>query len=296
MKIRDMNPEGKSGENKSDLEMHPMPLVEEEWIFIIENHGEEMKRWRRIPGIREKIARGVPDAIRPAVWRLVLEPKIKQNYDMMASKKSEYIQQISADVHRTLSGRDEQSPRIGHMNLQTLLCAVANAMPRIGYCQGMGDICATFLSRYSEEEAFSIFLTFVARERIHGLFDRNLSMLPQIISKQQRVLERTAPRIYGHLRSERVDLIFCVAGWYITLFSRFKKELCDRIWDFLFFYGFWMLPYFAAAILKYHEKKLLRCSGEALLETVGSLSHAEYDPDVIVCLALKLREIDQTMT
>jgi len=131
-----------------------------------------------------------------------------------------------------------------------------------------------------------MYLSLVKKNGLRELFDANLSKLPKIMKLQNAVFSCAIPKIYRHLQGQGVNFSIYGAGWYMTLFSRFHIRLVLRIWDFLFFYGFNILMYFAAAILRYHESCILKRNNEHLLEFIGKLNDAEIDEDIVVSLVV----------
>jgi len=72
----------------------------------------------------------------------------------------------------------------------------------------------------------------------------------------------------------------------MTLFARFDIKLVLRIWDFLLFYGFNVLIYFAAALLKYFEKEILESKGENLFEYISKIVEKPVDEEKVVAIAV----------
>lgn len=262
--------------------------IKMQWYLLIDSYGCDRKKFKAAVRKNHLLEKGIPLSLKNRIWKDLVYSKNNADYDTLKNTDCKYEYQIHVDIQRTFRHHFLFFKQYGkgQSELFSVLTALANHDTAVGYCQGMSDICAVLLMYFSEKEAFDMYLALVKKNGLRELFDANLSKLPKIMKLQNTVFSSAIPRIHRHLRSQNVDFSIYGTGWYMTLFSRFHIKLVLRIWDFLFFCGFNVLMYFAAAILRYHEKDILERESEQLLEFIGKLNDAEVDEDIVVSLTV----------
>ena len=72
----------------------------------------------------------------------------------------------------------------------------------VGYCQGMGFICAVFLLYMSEEEAFVMLYRIIKGFGMGGLFEPGFPLLFKCFFIHENLLELWLPRLSAHLVSK----------------------------------------------------------------------------------------------
>jgi USP6 N-terminal-like protein len=262
--------------------------IKKEWYNLIDKFEFDITMFKKEAIKRELLEKGIPLALKHRIWKKLLHSKTGLDYESLKNKECKYEYQIHVDVQRTFRYHFLFYTKYGRgqTELFHVLVALANQNPHIGYCQGMSDICAIFLMYFCETEAFEMFTCLLKRNKLDSLFDSNLSKLPSIIKIQNTIFVLTIPKIHKHLNEEYVDFLVCGVGWYMTLFARFEIKLVLRIWDFLLFYGFNVLIYFAAALLKYFENEILECKGENLFEFVSKIVESKINEGKVVAIAV----------
>ncbi|KAF7684327.1 Rab GTPase-activating protein 1-like [Astathelohania contejeani] len=226
----------------------------------------------------------IPNYDRYRLWKIFIYRNVDVNYEYLLTKECGYEVQIYNDVKRTFRNHIlfDDIYGIGACRLFKVMVAYANYNPKIGYCQGMTDIVALLLMYFPEKEAFQVLINIIEKNKLNNLYNIDLDEIYHIMALQEDICLKTIPNIYNHLRNF-VDKILYMPDWYITLFTRFVFELTLRIWDHFLFYGFDILPFFGAAILKDVEKEILDCNdSETLLLFIKTLNTRSFNIDYIV--------------
>lgn len=298
-------------------------IIKMQWFLIIDKYGNDKTKFKKSIKKQKLLEKGVPLSLKNRVWTdlllenarlqeiellnklrikenkkplikekmlkkddLLLQKQYNANYEAYKAMPCKYEYQIHVDVQRTFRHHilffEKYSK--GQSELFNLLIGIANSIDETGYCQGMSDICAVLLMYFSESEAYRIYNLLIYKNDLLKLFDKNLSKLPEIVDKQKKIFIEKIPEIELHLKTEKIDFSFYSMGWYLTLFSRFNIRLVLRIWDYLFFYGFDILIYFASAILKNFEKEILSKKNEELLIFINKISDMKIDEDIVVSI------------
>ena len=269
-----------------------------QWCMLIDSCGADQRALRRAAKKSNLLERGIPLSLKNRIWKSLLgtgrhcASVTSEEFQELKETECKYEYQIHVDVQRTFRHHFLFLNKYGkgQAELFGVLVALANYDSTIGYCQGMSDICAVLLMYFCEKEAFDVYTSLIRRDGLRELFDSSLSKLPRVMKMQNSVFLEAIPALQRHLRAQQIDFSIHGIGWYMTLFSRFNIRLVLRIWDFLFFYGFNVLVYFAAAILKYHEAAIMEARNESLLEIVGRLCDMAIDEDIVVSTAVKFLE------
>ncbi|KCZ79577.1 hypothetical protein H312_03034, partial [Anncaliia algerae PRA339] len=212
------------------------------------------------------------------------------DYNHYKNIKSKYENQIDMDVQRTFRSHPlfKEKYGAGQCRLFNILVSYSNYKPEIGYCQGMSSIVAVILMYFSEEEAFMFLEKLIKKNKLESLFDKKLSKLNLLLQVQKMVFEEEIPKINSHFEKESILSTLYSTSWYLTLFTRFKLNLCLRIWDLFIFYDFSILIYLVVAILKYFENEILNFEGEVLIEFVSKIEIFEIDVDRLFGILQKM--------
>ncbi|KAF7684764.1 USP6 N-terminal-like protein [Astathelohania contejeani] len=264
------------------INMSELTEQNEKWNRLIDKHSiEEIKKTKKG---RSMIIKGIPIFLKYRLWKYLIYKRINVDYEILSTQVCGYEHQIHVDVQRTLRKHIlfYDTYGIGQCRLFKVLVAYANYEPAIGYCQGMSSFVGLILMYFPEREAFDMLVNIIEVNQIHGLFDKNLSLLPHILDLQEKECVKLIPNIYKHMLANGVDASMYMFGWYLTLFSRFDIELTLRIWDLFLFYGFKIFPIFGAAILKAVGIEILELAGESLIEFIGGLDNYKFDVEKIM--------------
>lgn len=250
-----------------------------------EKYDKFVENWEK------RIFDGVPCFLRHQVYSILMNNyKLEMEYSFKNVVTSKYEHQIDVDIQRTFRDhplfKEKYGP--GQCRLFRLLTSFANSMPEIGYCQGMSSIAAVLLMYFDESDAFKMMVKMIVKNNLGGLFDKSLSKLDFILQVQDTLIEKHIPKIRAHLLKEKISYNVYATSWYLTLFTRFKLELCLRIWDLFFFYDFSILLYLVIAILKYFESEILNFTNENLIEFVSKIERYEINTEKLFKILKKL--------
>jgi USP6 N-terminal-like protein len=270
----------------------PGPTLKRQWYELLGKHEGSLGRLQRSRRARRLVYKGIPLSLKHRLWGLFGRKTINADYPRLVSMGSTYEHQIHVDVQRTFRRHFlfSQEYGRGQCELFNVLAAYSNHNRTVGYCQGMSGIAALLLMYFPEREAFEMLASVIESNGLEELFDKNLSKVPRIQAVQEDVFKITIPEIYSHLFHQNIDVGVCVISWYLTLFTRFDIRLVLRMWDLFLFMDFSVFLYFAAAILRFHGRRILELQGEALVEFVGAMDTRDVDVERIVSWAVEIIE------
>ncbi len=120
----------------------------------------------------------------------------------------------------------------------------------VGYCQGMGALCATFLMYMREEDAFWMMVQVLTADKYFAMqhvYTEGFCLLQEFFFIQESLLRREAPRLWEHFnqlcdalglpalpgppsRQGMLTMAYLTA-WVQTMFASFPPELTMRLWD-----------------------------------------------------------------
>lgn len=300
-------------------------LLKLQWYQIIDQFEANKSKFKAMIQKRRLLQRGIPMGLRSRTWKYLLnstsfyivpEPKSRNikalmkltglfepksldfikketnKYLKMTNKISDYEFQIHVDIQRTFRQHSlfNITYGVGQCELFNVLTAFANTYPKIGYCQGLNDIAAILLMQFVEKDSFEMLELLISKNKIEGLFDKGLTLVPDVIKTQRCIFYKLIPKILFYMESSCENVSIHLIEWYLTLFSRFNIKLTIRIWDFLFFYRFNVLYYFAAAILNQFSDVIQKYKDDELIQAIKSIEKEDIDEKLIVDEVVKFLE------
>lgn len=150
-----------------------------------------------------------------------------------------------------------QTP-VGIDALRRILTSYSWRNPTIGYAQALNIISAVLLLHLREEDAFWMLCHIV--ERI--LPDHYTKTLVGSVVDQSvfgHLVQTHLPILWAHMNKIYLDLSTVSVPWFVCLFlNTVKLEVGEKILDCFFLDGPKFLFWFALAVLKINEKKLLQ--------------------------------------
>jgi hypothetical protein len=130
------------------------------WVKMLKNwdHYKHQKREK----LKNRIRKGIPDAMRGAVWPLLIDvshwrAKYPDAMDpaLIATVPEKTRDDITKDLNRTYPKHEIFTDRgFGQGSLERVLIFYAAHDPTANYCQGMGFIAGMFLMYMDEATAF----------------------------------------------------------------------------------------------------------------------------------------------
>ncbi len=204
------------------------------------SYGAKLKRFVR---------KGIPGAHRKGVWLQVSgalrlraeEPDLYPAMLALETQNKAVLDQIVADMPRTFPDNthfDSTNPASMQTPLLRVLRALANANPKVGYCQGLNYVGGLLLLATRDEEA-TFWLLKALTERI--LPEYYAPAMPGLLV-DMRVLavmvRQEAPRVAAHIDRLGLPWALIASKWFICLYADvLPVETVLRIWDCLFAEG-----------------------------------------------------------
>lgn len=249
--------------------------------------------------VKSRARKGIPDSLRGDIWRKLsgadacLADLANQGvYQRLKAKAApEAVEvQIRKDITRTFPKHimfqnvaekkagngtleDQDSYSEGQLALFNVLKAFANHSP-IGYCQGMGQSCGTFLMYMGEEESFWMMVQLMDSEKYckyGNVYIMDFPLLFEFLYMHDKFCEKYCPALFNHFRRESVWTTTYANRWYQLLFAELPRETMMRIWDIFFSEGIKILFRVAIALLKIKGPALLRMDFEEVTTTMQNL-------------------------
>ena len=130
----------------------------EKWRFWLKFHSEILEK-RPIPllnkkKLRSRLRKGIPESLRGQVWcHLARISQLQIKLSDFSSAK--VLDEIKLDVDRTFPAHEFFKEQLGKSTLKKVLAALAEAFPRMGYCQGLNFLAAGF-SMFVDDEVPSL--------------------------------------------------------------------------------------------------------------------------------------------
>ncbi|CAF0727004.1 unnamed protein product [Adineta ricciae] len=218
---------------------------------------------------------GIPTSIRPQIWMCLSgsshkKYQAKTSYNDMLKQcnndKQLYSKQIEKDLLRTLPTNAcfMTINASGISRLRRVLRAIAWLFPDIGYCQGMGVICATLLLFFEEEDAFWIMCAIVEDLLPGQYYSASLFGVQVDIRVFRYLIQQYLPSIHDLFNEHDIDLTLICFQWFLTLYSNvFHTKFLCHLWDYFFLYGSTILFQIGLIMLKQYENLLVETNNSA---------------------------------
>jgi hypothetical protein len=310
-----------SKERKNQAESARVVSVKKEaqreriWLDMIDS-------WDKLKAekLKARARKGVPDSLRGMVWprfsgaQAMMEAEGNRGvYQDLVSRKADMGTevQLRKDITRTFpkhvffknvagekgtgNGQEDNGEQYskGQLSLFNVLKAFALRNPEIGYCQGMGSPCGSFLMYMPEELAFWMMDRFLVSDKYQkfgNLYIDGFPLLFQFFFIYERLFQKFLPKLYQHFTESQITTMTYATKWFQLMYSEFPRETVLIIWDIFFCEGTKILFRVAIALLQLKERVLLRAGQMELMEILRDLPS---DPDVadthtLLSLALKV--------
>jgi len=210
-------------------------------------------------------------------------------------------QQIDKDVPRTMTEHIyfRTAGKTGQEALGRLLKCYAAYHPELGYTQGMSSYAAVLLLYMTEEDAFWTFATLMKHCGLVGLFADGFPLLFQHYDTWQMLLKKHLPKLDLHIKKELLTFL----GMDVKEYAMMVKEgspqrsmlpsmyttywfqsmavggdnpapsaVAPRLMDAILLDGHLAVIFqFGLALMKLHEKELLKLRGDQLADALRTL-------------------------
>lgn len=222
---------------------------------------------------------GIPVMMRSKIWAEcsgATNLRIPGYYDDLVSRSEsednpEVVQQIRADINRTLTDNIFFRKGPGVQKLNEVLLAYSRRNPEVGYCQGMNLITANLLLiAPSAEEAFWILACMIEKILPPGYYDHSLLASRADQQVLRGYVAEVLPRLSAHFDDLGIALETMTFQWFLSVFTDcLSAEALFRVWDVVFCFGDGSTFLFqvALALLKLNEQQLLGCVTPAAVYT-----------------------------
>ncbi|KAL3088285.1 hypothetical protein niasHT_023845 [Heterodera trifolii] len=275
------------------------------WRVLLREQPERLERSREI---RLLCRRGIPRALRPRVWRLLINQQVadlkekhgQYYYKNLCSSQgtaaekhysSAHQKQVNLDLLRTMPSNVHfmSASCKGVTHLQSVLRAFCLHNPSIGYCQGMNFLVATALLFMGPEDAFWFLVAVTERYFDSSYFDQTLTGAQADQEVLKEIVEQKFPRLAQHLDECEIDLTTVTLNWFIALFfDAIPFQTMLRLWDCFLYEGPKVLFRFTIALLGFHEEELLAHSDTiSVIKVLKAAVRLTFDVDGLIKFAFE---------
>ena len=244
--------------------------------------------------LRLRIRKGIPNKVRGLAWRLITRAdgrKIEDRYAKLLNAGSSFIKQIDLDVARTFREHVIFVERygVGQRSIFNVLKAYSVHNGTLGYTQGMNSIVGVLLMYMHEEDVFWTLDTLMT-EPLYGMNDLFVPGFPKLFLYFQileTLVKTKLPLLFAHF--ERNDMVTATYAtrWFLMMFIGQVPFYCVlRIWDIFLAEGNYIMFCVALALLKMHQRELLRRNFEKMMELFYTFPEASLDADRLIKISL----------
>lgn len=234
-----------------------------------------LKDWDNVPkAVKERrILKGIPDGVRAAAWKRILDPKGALNPEVYQTRESietyynmgrqECCNTIDVDLNRTMPKVQLFKDQRVIDSLKKILYAYTNADPECGYTQGMGLYVGFLLLYMDELSSFWCFYAICKKKpyRIRSFFSPGFPRLREFEQVWNIVVQDKYPKVKKHLDEINytdIQLGF-ITGWFLVFFldSSFPPQMKLRIFDRYVGFGQMTMLSFGLVVISIHKTELM---------------------------------------
>lgn len=253
------------------------------WDHMIKNWYHWSKKKMKV--IFRRVEKGIPDAIRFEVWRLLLDsnhyrelyPKTMEG--LLAEGENQSYSQIDRDLNRTF-------PQIGFFSqpafiesLRHVLYCYSHVDPETEYTQGIGFLAGMLLVYMDEENAFYCLISLMMGKKINhrGYFLDLFPRLQRSNAMLMVLIKKKCPEIIEYFGDDPSSLSVFTTSWFLTAFQsfNFQPEFQIRIFERFLMYGTRFLISFGITIIMFHRNLFKKLQFEDVLHLLQHPDESE---------------------
>ncbi|XP_053661364.1 TBC1 domain family member 4 [Anopheles marshallii] len=219
---------------------------------------------------------GVPRSRRGEIWMYLAEqyayhhpepidttnfPNFNTPYHVLLKNLTEHQHAIFIDLGRTFPDHKyyKDALGVGQLSLFNLLKAYSILDPELGYCQGLGFICAVLLLHLEEADAFELLKHLMFRREMRAKYLPDMKQFQLQLYQLSRLLKDHIPELYDWFDQHDISQTLYAAPWILTVFSsHFPLGFVVRVFDLLFLESFDVFFRCAIALLEAHKEPLMQ--------------------------------------
>ncbi|XP_041762951.1 TBC1 domain family member 1 isoform X2 [Anopheles merus] len=219
---------------------------------------------------------GVPRSRRGEIWMYLAEqhglhhpdpidttnfPNFNTPYHVLLKSLTEHQHAIFIDLGRTFPDHKyyKDALGVGQLSLFNLLKAYSILDPELGYCQGLGFICAVLLLHLEEADAFELLKHLMFRRQLRAKYLPDMRQFQLQLYQLERLLKDHIPELFQWFNQHDISPTLYAAPWILTVFSsHFPLGFVVRVFDLIFLDSFDVFFRCAIALLEVHKEELLQ--------------------------------------
>jgi len=177
-------------------------------------------------------------------------------YSMNASKVCNFERDILSDLDRTRSFNQVIPQR--QNSLLKVLIALSNAIPKVGYVQGLNSIAAVFLAHnITDSEAYWILKYIFKKKHFDDAMLDNFAKVQLLTYQLEIYMRNYLPEIIDHLGENGINVSYFATQWFITMFSYdFELSHLTKVWNLFFIKGWKMIIRIALSLLWHFQDEI----------------------------------------
>ncbi|XP_058821859.1 TBC1 domain family member 1 isoform X2 [Topomyia yanbarensis] len=244
-------------------------------IFLDASSTEEVRSKKDPKVLYQAIKNGVPRAKRGEIWKFLAFqhsyntapvdtkdfPNFNTPYQVLLKNLTEHQHAIFIDLGRTFPDHKfyKDALGVGQLSLFNLLKAYSILDPELGYCQGLGFICAVLLLHLEEADAFDMLKHLMFKRQLRAKYLPDMKQFQLQLYQLSRLLKDHIPELYDWFDQHDISPTLYAAPWILTVFSsHFPLGFVARVFDLLFLESFDVIFRCAISLLDVHKEQLLQ--------------------------------------
>uniref|UniRef100_A0A182M7A7 Rab-GAP TBC domain-containing protein n=1 Tax=Anopheles culicifacies TaxID=139723 RepID=A0A182M7A7_9DIPT len=247
----------------------------EQWDALLDNHTPGAAPTNQAL-LYQAMRNGVPRSRRGEIWMYLAEqhvqhhpepidttnfPNFNTPYHVLLKNLTEHQHAIFIDLGRTFPDHKyyKDALGVGQLSLFNLLKAYSILDPELGYCQGLGFICAVLLLHLEEADAFELLKHLMFRRDMRAKYLPNMKQFQLQLYQLSRLLKDHIPELYDWFDQHDISQTLYAAPWILTVFSsHFPLGFVVRVFDLLFLESFDVFFRCTIALLEAHKEPLMQ--------------------------------------